>query len=129
MYFEWVTGPFKPPFQLCFNCPFEFLDLSTLFSPHLPFAQKETYSGLYLSSSKKHFCQQQGACAAGLQTGCCLSWKAGVFVSSNLNQEILTNVPVHEEGNVCGFLTNLKSFITLANNKLTMSPILPKGKA
>lgn len=93
--------------NLHFSCVLTVL-LSFWTSPHcyLPASPltQETDSWVSLSSSKKHFCHQQGACAAGFHTGCCLSWMeiTGGFVSSSLNQEILTNVPVHEEGNVCG---------------------------
>lgn len=95
--------------------------------PCLPLARKETVSWVYLPSSKKHFCYQQGASAPGLQTDFCLLWKK--TTGRNLNQEILTNTCVRKNDNVCSFLTNLKSFITIAKNKLTMGTILPKSEA
>jgi len=45
VYFGWVTGPYKPPFQLCFHCHFEFLDVSALSFPHSPLHEKRLIVG------------------------------------------------------------------------------------
>lgn len=82
--------------------------------------------GLFAIQKENTFVSNRELVVLGLQTDCCLLWKK--TIGRNLNQEILTNMSVHEKGNVCSFLTNLKSFITIAKNKLKMGTVLPKGE-